>query len=382
MYKDEILVNKAFSMLTRFFTQRHTMLHLITSTQILENEQSIQTLQNVTMTLEELRKVNDSADFWMGGEDEASLEQANTAVKLLENLTSICVVPMNHLLAELQEQQQPGQMGKNILYIEEMKAMLMQSTFQYSRPVLGEHERPEKENQWLLRNLKAGEVALMLVKQKRRNSAEFKTVLRAAYSFLIRYVRGTGGKDIFPYIQSYFLEDIELGVGACQLISELYRNNPKLVMSQPTDVIKAIIDAVLQVPLTDYEKAVLMDTLRVFSKYKEQCLVFYQNEIISQLANPETAIHILHLYYRREGLKEFRAMIKRVFHLPKDKGATKTAVRVMEEEKKEMRPASPLPMPQSEDLDNNDGLRPEWQMKAESIGNSPIGRPTNIHSVK
>ena len=99
------------------------------------------------------------------------------------------------------------------------------------KPLCDEYEGPEKEKQRMLHNLKADDIAMIIVKQKRLDSCQhkavYKKVLQKVYHFLIKLVRQNklNQEHLYPFVGNLFFTDIQYGLGATQLIGEILRNN-------------------------------------------------------------------------------------------------------------------------------------------------------------
>jgi len=99
--------------------------------------------------------------------------------------------------------------------------------------LVDEDEEPDPEYQRLLRNMRAHEIAMIVVKHRDLKAAASKEaylkVLEKVYIFLIKFVRKNSDNQIImlKHIDE-FLQDIVLGVHALELIAEILRDNPKL----------------------------------------------------------------------------------------------------------------------------------------------------------
>lgn len=73
LYQNEGLLNRAFSLLIRFHSQRNSLLNLLRSVQMLESDQAIDTLRRVEDQLTELRRIAQNSEFWLGQTDRESV---------------------------------------------------------------------------------------------------------------------------------------------------------------------------------------------------------------------------------------------------------------------------------------------------------------------
>ena len=91
LYKNEGLLNKAFSLLIRFHSQRKSLLDLLRSVQILESDEAIDTFHTIEEKLTELRRMAQSSEFWLGQTDRESVRTAKKTVDILEYLSELLV---------------------------------------------------------------------------------------------------------------------------------------------------------------------------------------------------------------------------------------------------------------------------------------------------
>lgn len=91
MYHDEKLLNKAFSLLIRFHSQRKSLLDLLRSVQMLESDQAIETLRKIEQMLTDLRKIAQNSEFWLGQNDRESLKTAKQTVDIFNFLSNLLI---------------------------------------------------------------------------------------------------------------------------------------------------------------------------------------------------------------------------------------------------------------------------------------------------
>lgn len=91
LYKNGGLLNKAFSLLIRFHTQRKNFLDLLRSVQILESDESINFLREVTDKLTELRRMAQNSEFWLGQTDRESVRTAKNTIDILDYLSNMLI---------------------------------------------------------------------------------------------------------------------------------------------------------------------------------------------------------------------------------------------------------------------------------------------------
>ena len=87
-YEHLPLTNKAFELLTKFFTQRSNLLGLLKQIQLLEHPESIQTLNKWNQVLQELRRFIETIDIWLN-EETLNLSSNDIAVGLVSSRESV-----------------------------------------------------------------------------------------------------------------------------------------------------------------------------------------------------------------------------------------------------------------------------------------------------
>ncbi len=111
--------------------------------------------------------------------------------------------------------------------------------------IVNEEEETDEQNQRLLRNLRGHEIALIMVRQKNLDEAEnpgaYLRVLEKAYIFLIKFVRNNRDNQLILLDKiDEFLEDVEYGVHALELIAEILKNNEKLTSFNLVPIVKKV----------------------------------------------------------------------------------------------------------------------------------------------
>jgi hypothetical protein len=65
-----------------------------------------------------------------------------------------------------------------------------------------------------------------------------------------------------------FLEDIECGVHALELISEIYKENPKLPLKNLSAIMKKVAYGISEMQFEEQRKSTFLSFLPMFMKYK------------------------------------------------------------------------------------------------------------------
>lgn len=137
--------------------------------------------------------------------------------------------------------------------------------------VVQQDEENDEQNQRLLRNLRAHEIALIIVRQKNldeaENSAAYLRVLERAYIMLIRFVRNNRENQLLLMEKiDEFLEDIDYGVHSFELISEILHNNEKLSSYNLAPIIKKVCNIADELSIEAPKKATLLSFLTDFMR--------------------------------------------------------------------------------------------------------------------
>lgn len=82
-----------------------------------------------------------------------------------------------------------------------------------------------------------------------------------------------------------FLEDIELGVHALELITEIFRDNECLLTYKLTPLIKRIATGIDALDIETTKKATLLSFINVFMFYKEKSLEENQYLCLSEFTS-------------------------------------------------------------------------------------------------
>ena len=96
-----------------------------------------------------------------------------------------------------------------------------------------DEEESDQKNQQLLRNLRAYEVPIIIIKQQAIDGVDdqnsYLKVLEKCYIFLIKFVRNNkeNQKILLEYID-LFMDDIEYGVHSWELFCEIFKNSEHL----------------------------------------------------------------------------------------------------------------------------------------------------------
>ena len=125
--------------------------------------------------------------------------------------------------------------------------------------------------------MRAYDISMQIIKQKslkqKENKNAYLKVVEKAYIFLIKFVKDNKENQniILEYIE-FFLDDIELGVHALELITEVFRDSENLLTYPLVPLIKKIASDIDALDIETTKKATLLSFVPVFMFYKDQCL--------------------------------------------------------------------------------------------------------------
>lgn len=180
--------------------------------------------------------------------------------------------------------------------------------------VVQDEEESDEQNQRLLRNLRAHEIALIIVRQKNLDEAEssgaYLRVLEKAYIFLIKFVRNNRENQLLLMEKiDEFLEDVDYGVHAFELISEILRNNEKLSSYNLNPIIKKVCQIADDLSIEAPKKATLISFLSGFMICNSVVLKDNQSMILNELTNANRK-NSLHLYTHDTGFEQLELYLE------------------------------------------------------------------------
>lgn len=180
--------------------------------------------------------------------------------------------------------------------------------------VIQDDEISDEQNQRLLRNLRAHEIALIIVRQKNLDEAEcsgaYLRVLERAYIFLIKFVRNNRENQLLLMEKiEEFLEDVDYGVHAFELISEILRNNEKLSSYNLTPIIKRVCQIADDLSIEAPKKATLISFLLGFMRCNGIVLKENQGMILNEITNSNRK-NSLHIYTSETGFEQLELYLE------------------------------------------------------------------------
>jgi len=119
-----------------------------------------------------------------------------------------------------------------------------------------------------------------------QNQHAYLRVLERVYVFLIKFVRHNLDNQLLlmEHIDA-FLDDIEYGVHSVELISEIFKDNPKLKSYNIVPIVKKICSIIDETPLEVSKKSVFLSFLPYYMKCGEYYLKENQTLILNEMTN-------------------------------------------------------------------------------------------------
>lgn len=260
----------------------------------MQDAEEIAILDKCSTALRQMKKDAEGGEFWMGRDDMESMKQSRSFIDRLSALTDLFVYQENRVLDIGGQQKEPKKKAKNDDNAEEFEFLNLSDLWAQwddeDMRVCNGEEIVDEQNQRLLRNLRAYEVALTIIKQKDLKNAENKNaylkVVEKAYQFLIKFVLyNKENQNIILDNVHYFLDDLEMGVHAVELICEVFRDNDCLLTYKLVPLIKRLATAIDHIDIESTKKATLLSFVPVFMKFKDTYLKENQYLILTEFTS-------------------------------------------------------------------------------------------------
>ena len=196
----------------RFFQQKQAIIDLASNVQLLEKDLEIAILKTVQHQLTDMKREGDNAEFWLGFTGRDELKKSRNFMERFDMLADLCIKkgesPYDFTdnlrlsksitrseVAKLVQRRGPkgkGSAESESAVLNDVSEMIADWEDDDTR-IIQDEEETDEQNQRLLRNLNAHEIALIIVRQKNLDEAEssgaYLRVLEKAYIFLIKLVR-------------------------------------------------------------------------------------------------------------------------------------------------------------------------------------------------
>jgi hypothetical protein len=346
-YQHTPLVNGCFKLLLKTFSQRQALMSSLREVQLMEGEAEVQMMNSANESLRELSNHSESAEFWLGMNFSgkglgAEMQTKDQIVRvthervevLLRQLINLCstttlskldssilnetepeielIEPKTQDVSEVRRHENPDMS----LFIETSKDVydfifeMFDSNEQYrgAEPKLfTKSENPNTECQRLLRNLKAYEPVLEIVKFRGianyYDKARHYMILRYCYVFLAKFCRGNPeNQAIIAHEVDAFIQDVGHNLFALGLVREIYYNNLPLTKKIPLKLFKSIINAVEDTPFSP-KKCSILRSCESLIKCSGKYVKNNQIEVMGALARGDRDT-LLKVYNRHEDFSD------------------------------------------------------------------------------
>lgn len=280
LYQDSTMVNPAFTLLSQYFTQKKAIIQSAELVQILQDEQEVAIYRWVLNEIGVMRKEGENAESWMGNsEDVELLTRARQFIRRLEKITELCVynperkLDLDDKKKKKDDDDDEGEEGGKEAF-EYLNLTELRELWDNEDPkICDDDERSDIKNQTLLKNLRAYDVAILIIKLQSLEDVDdqnsYLRVLEKCYIFLLKFVRNNtqNQKVMVQYIQ-YFEDDLEYGVHAWELIGEIFKNSDMLFTYNLVPLLKKAIKLIDSLPKETQKKTILLSFLNSFIKIK------------------------------------------------------------------------------------------------------------------
>lgn len=187
LYENAALVNNAFKLLVRFFQQKKSIIDLASQVQLLEKDADIVVLRSVQQQLTDMKREADNSEFWLGFQGRNELTKARNFMERFDMLASLCVKDGQNqydfsdnakLTRSIQKSEvaklikkrrgaaggKPGGQNENESAVLNDVSEMLADWEDDDMRVVQDDEEVEELNQRLLRNIRAHEIALIIIR--------------------------------------------------------------------------------------------------------------------------------------------------------------------------------------------------------------------------
>lgn len=251
-----------------------------------------------------MKKDAESCEFWLGESDDESLKMSRSFIDRLTGLIDLCIYKENRVLDLKDEKKTTQDAEFEFLNLSEFKDQWDDE----DRQVCSPDTIVDEQNQRLLRNLRAHDSALQIIQQKSLRNAPNKNaylkVLEKAYTFLIMFVKKNNENQniILQYIED-FLDDLEYGVHALELIKEIFTDNENLMEFPLVPLIRKLAMSIDSIEKESMKKATLISFIPQFMCYRDEYQRHLQYLILSEFTSSARK-NSNYLYVGEKGLQE------------------------------------------------------------------------------
>ena len=247
--------------------------------------------KKVKNDIREMKKMAENAEFWMGMKQKENLKKARIFIDKLNFITDLCVYRQHRVIDidegkkkkhddDLMEMENEDEDELEFLNLTE----LIQEWDNEDCKVCTDDEVNDDKYQILLKNLNAHIAPIIIIKTKNLDQAEDKNcylkVLEKAYIFLIKFVRNSRQNQLIlvEYVD-IFMEDLDFGVHAWELVAEIFKNSELLLSYNVAPLLNRVIKLIDHLPKETQKKTTLFSFLQYFLKINEKSIKHLQNVV-------------------------------------------------------------------------------------------------------
>lgn len=280
LYQDSVLVNSAFTLLAKYFSQIKMIIQCVNDVQLLQDEEEVAILKKVNQELTFMKKNAEEMDMWMGKTKVEFLKNSRIFMQKLDLLIDLCVYNPKRVI-EFDDKKKKKNTDDMVLEGDDEKgddefeflnlSELLQEWDNEDPKVNDEDEVADEKNQRLLKNRNAHMVPIIIIRQQGLEQAEDKNcylkVLEKCYIFLIKFVKNNKANQLVlvDYIIK-FMDDLEFGVHAWELICEIFKNSDLLLTYNLAPIIKKAIKIIDVLPKETMKKTIMLSFLSYFQR--------------------------------------------------------------------------------------------------------------------
>jgi hypothetical protein len=203
-----------------------------------------------------MKKVAEKSEFWMGKESDENLKKSRQFIDNLEMLTDLCIYRPNRVIdtddKKKKKPEEDDDEGDEDEFAFLNLTELKQEWDNEDPKICNDEEINDEKNQRLLRNLRAHDIPIIILKQNLEEADDknsYLRVLEKAYIFLIKFVRNNPENQLVLHEHLYLFEkDMEYGVHSWELIAEIFKNSELLLANNYFPLIKKVIKLIDSLP--------------------------------------------------------------------------------------------------------------------------------------
>jgi hypothetical protein len=203
-----------------------------------------------------MKKIAEKSEFWMGKVEDDNLKKSRQFIDNLEMLTDLCIYRPNRVIdtddKKKKKPEEDDDEGDEDEFAFLNLTELKQEWDNEDPKICNDEEVNDEKNQRLLRNLRAHDIPIIILKQNLEEADDknsYLRVLEKAYIFLIKFVRNNPENQLVLHEHLYLFEkDMEYGVHSWELIAEIFKNSELLLANNYFPLIKKVIKLIDSLP--------------------------------------------------------------------------------------------------------------------------------------